>query len=110
MDTISECIREVKVWMSSNRLKLNDGKTDVMLITHEKTPVTDMPNALNDKSQIKFNDSVPQQDSSSTWGWGPVTLELSEAKSKNRANLYPFPLSPFLLSIISTLFSVFLLL
>ena len=46
--------------MSSNRLKLNDGKTDVMLITHERTPVTDMPNVLkiNDESHIKFNDSV----------------------------------------------------
>ena len=45
--------------MSSNRLKLNDDKTDVMLITHEKTPVTGLPDYLKvNDSLIKLNNSV----------------------------------------------------
>ena len=59
LQTVSECIREVKLWMTSNRLKLNDDKTDVMLVAHEKTPVIDLPNVLKvNESYIKFNDNV----------------------------------------------------
>ena len=59
LETVSECIREVKLWMTSNRLKLNDDKTDVMLVAHEKTPVVGLPNVLKvNDSYIEFNDSV----------------------------------------------------
>ena len=59
LETVSECIREVKLWMTSNRLQLNDDKTDVMLVAHEKTPVVGLPNVLKvNDSSIEFNDSV----------------------------------------------------
>ena len=45
MDTVSKCIEEVKLWMNTNKLKLNDAKTDVIIFTREKVN-TSMINTL----------------------------------------------------------------
>ena len=42
----SKCIEEVKVWMNSNKLKLNDDKTDVILFSHNKMPDFIRPSIL----------------------------------------------------------------
>ena len=34
IDTTSKCIREIKIWMDSNKLKLNEDKSEVMLIAN----------------------------------------------------------------------------
>ena len=45
--------------ITSNRLKLNYDKTDVMLYAHEKTSVVGLSNILKvNNSSIKFNDNV----------------------------------------------------
>ena len=39
MNTVSKCIEEVKLWMNTNKLKLNDAKTDVIIFTQDKVLV-----------------------------------------------------------------------
>ena len=37
VDSTEKCIRELKLWMNSNKLKLNDDKTEIMLSGNTKT-------------------------------------------------------------------------
>ena len=46
LEITSKCIEEVKVWMNSNKLKLNDDKTDVILFSHNKMPDFIRPSIL----------------------------------------------------------------
>ena len=39
LQVTEKCIEDVKIWMTSNKLKLNDDKTEVMLIRNNKTVI-----------------------------------------------------------------------
>ena len=61
MNTLSDCIAEVKLWMSTNKLKLNDDKTDVILFTNEYScnDTSSLPSILKlDDTSIKISDKV----------------------------------------------------
>ena len=44
---MQECIHDVKVWMSSNKLKLNDDKTEAMIVPPQRMSASlPMPDSL----------------------------------------------------------------
>ena len=44
---MQECIHDVKVWMASNKLKVNDGKTEAMIVSSQRmSTFLSMPNSL----------------------------------------------------------------
>ena len=59
IETFEKCIKEIKIWMNENRLKLNEDKTEVILCGN-KTQICKVPEnciKINDQS-IKFSLSV----------------------------------------------------
>ena len=67
LDIISElhhsihlCISDVKAWATANMLKLNDNKTELMLVTSKRTrPLHNIPTSITiGNAQIPFNKSV----------------------------------------------------
>ena len=57
---MQECIHDVKVWMSSNKLKLNDGKTGAMIVSSQKMSASlPMPDSLTvSTSNVMFSQSA----------------------------------------------------
>ena len=60
IDSMTDCIDDVRTWMTANKLKLNDDKTEVMLITSNRMstaiPVPDFFAVGN--SSVPFSDTV----------------------------------------------------
>jgi hypothetical protein len=46
VQTVQECITDVKSWMTLNKLKLNDDKTEALLIHNHKTAHPDFPSSI----------------------------------------------------------------
>ena len=57
---MQNCICDVNSWMESNKLSLNAGKTEAMLITSPRNSVSDcLPSSINvSGSSIRFSDSL----------------------------------------------------
>ena len=57
---MQECIHDVKLWMSSNKLKLNDDKTEAVILSSQKMsmslPMPDSPTVST--SNVRFSQSV----------------------------------------------------
>ena len=55
--TIEACISDVKVWVVQNKLRLNDDKTDILLIG--SVPGIDLPSAVRaGQSDISFSSAA----------------------------------------------------
>ena len=57
---MQECIHNVKVWMSSNKLKVNDDKTEAMSVSSQIMSTSlPMPDSLTvGTSNVMFSQSV----------------------------------------------------
>ena len=60
VQSMQECIHDVKAWMSSNKLKLNDDKTETMIVSSQRMSTTlPMPDSLTvSTSNVMFSQSV----------------------------------------------------
>ena len=60
LHSIQSCISDVKAWATANMLKLNDSKTELMLVTSKRTMhLHDLPNSITiGNAQIPFKQSV----------------------------------------------------
>ena len=60
LHSIQSCISDVKAWASANMLKLNDNKTDLMLVTSKRTKhLHNLPTSITiGNAQIPFKQSV----------------------------------------------------
>ena len=60
LHSIQSCISDVKAWATVNRLKLNDNKTELMLVTSKRTKhLHSLPTSIAiGNSQISFKQSV----------------------------------------------------
>ena len=57
--TVEDCISDVKAWMNSNTLKLNDDKTEVLLIRSKISNSFDKPSALQvGNAEVSFSASA----------------------------------------------------
>ena len=54
------CVRDVKAWVTANMLKLNDNKTELMLVTSKRTKhLHDLPTSITiGNAHIPFKQSV----------------------------------------------------
>ena len=59
LHTMQSCIRDVKAWATVNMLKLNDNKTELMLVTSKRTKhLHRLPTTITiGNAQIPFNQS-----------------------------------------------------
>ena len=57
---MQSCICDVKAWATANMLKLNDNKTELMLITSKRTNhINNLPTSITiGNAQIPFKQSV----------------------------------------------------
>ena len=57
---MQECIHDVKAWMSSNKLKLNDDKTETMIVSSQRMSTSlPMPDSLTVGTlNVLFSQSV----------------------------------------------------
>ena len=57
---MQECIHNVKLWLSSNKLKLNDDKTETMIVSSQRMSTTlPMPDSITvGTSNAMFSQSV----------------------------------------------------
>ena len=57
---MQECIHDVKVWMSSYKLKLNDDKTEALIVSSQRMSTSlPMPDSLTvGTSNVMFSQSV----------------------------------------------------
>ena len=60
LHSIQSCISDVKAWATANMLKLNDSKTELMLVTSKRTKhLNSLPTSITiGNAQIPFKDSV----------------------------------------------------
>ena len=60
LHSIQSCIRDVKVWVTANMLKLNDSKTELMLVTSKRSKhLHNLPTSITTgNAQIPFKQSV----------------------------------------------------
>ena len=60
VQSMQECIHDVKVWMSSNKLELNDDKTEAMIVSSQRISTSlPMPDSLTvGTSNVMFSQSV----------------------------------------------------
>ena len=60
VQSMQECIHDVKVWMSSNKLKLNEDKTEAMIVFSQRMSMSlPMPDSLTvDSPNVMFSQSV----------------------------------------------------
>ena len=60
LHSIQSCISDVKAWASANMLKLNDNKTELLLVTSKRTtPLHNLPTSITiGNAQIPFKQSV----------------------------------------------------
>ena len=60
VQSMQECIHDVKAWMSSNKLKLNDDKTETMIVSSQRMSTTlPMPDSITvGTSNAMFSQSV----------------------------------------------------
>ena len=60
LHSMQSCIGDVKAWATTNMLKLNDNKTDLMLVTSERTKhLHSLPTSISmGDAQIPFKQSV----------------------------------------------------
>ena len=57
---MQSCIGDVKAWATANMLKLNDNKTELMLVTSKRTKhLHNLPTSIStENAQIPFKQSV----------------------------------------------------
>ena len=57
---MQECVHDVKLWMSSNKLKLNDDKTEAMIVFSQRMSMSlSVPDSLTvGTSNVMFSQSV----------------------------------------------------
>ena len=59
IQSIQECISDVKLWMTQNKLKLNDEKTEALLFHKKTTVLSDLPTSLQvGGADITFSSSA----------------------------------------------------
>ena len=60
LNSIQSCIRDVKAWATANMLKLNDNKTELMLVTSKRTKhLHNLPTSITmGNAQITFKQSM----------------------------------------------------
>ena len=60
LHSMQSCISDVKAWATANMLKLNDGKTDLMIVTSKRSKhLHNIPTSINiGNAQIPFKQSV----------------------------------------------------
>ena len=60
LHSMQSCMRDVKAWATANMLKRNDSKTELMLVTSERSKhIHDLPNSITEgNAQIPFQKSV----------------------------------------------------
>ena len=60
VQSMQECIHDVKVWMSSKKLKLNDDKTEAVIVSSQRISTSlPMPDSLTvGTSNVMFSQSV----------------------------------------------------
>ena len=60
LHSMQSCIGDVKVWATANMLKLNDNKTELMLVTSKRTKhIHSLPTSITmGNAQIPFKQSV----------------------------------------------------
>ena len=60
LHSMQSCMGDVKYWATANMFKLNDNKTDLMLVTSKRTKhLHDLPTSITiGKAQIHFKQSV----------------------------------------------------
>ena len=60
LHSTQSCISDVKAWATANMLKLNDNKTELMLVTSKKTKhLHNLPTSITiGNAQIHFKQSV----------------------------------------------------
>ena len=58
--SMQSCISDVKAWATANMLKLNDSKTDLMIVTSKRSkPLHNLPTSITiGNAQIPFKQSV----------------------------------------------------
>ena len=57
---MQECVSDVKSWMTLNRLQLNDGKTEAMLVMSKRTSTSGLiPQSMRiGDTDVDFSDHV----------------------------------------------------
>ena len=60
VQSMQECSYDIKLWMSSNELKLNDGKTETIIVSSQRMSASlPMPDSFTvGTSNVKFSQSV----------------------------------------------------
>ena len=60
LHSMQSCISDVKAWATANMLKLNDSKTELMLVTSKRSKhLHDLPTSITiGNAQIPFKQSV----------------------------------------------------
>ena len=60
LHSMQSCICDVKAWATANMLKLNDNKTELMLVTSKRTKhLHDLPTSITiGNAQVPFKQSV----------------------------------------------------
>ena len=59
VQTLQECVTEIKSWMSDNRLKLNDGKTEALRVCPPSIDPSSLPSSIAiGNTNISFSNSV----------------------------------------------------
>ena len=64
LHSIQSCISDVKAWATANMLKLDDNKTELMLVTHKRTKhLHNLPTSITiGNAQVPFKQSVKNLD------------------------------------------------
>ena len=64
LQSMQSCISDVKAWATANMLKLNDNKTELMLVTSKRTKLPhNLPTSITiGNAQIPFKPSVKNLD------------------------------------------------
>ena len=56
---VEKCVSDVKTWMTSNKLQMNEDKTKVLLVTAKRINLQHLPEFMNiNGTCIKFSPSV----------------------------------------------------
>ena len=57
---VEKCVSDVKIWMTSNKLQMNEDKTEVQLVTAKRVVnLQDLPEFMNiNGTRVKFSPSV----------------------------------------------------
>ena len=74
LDRINSCISDIRTWMIQNKLKINDGKTEFLII---RSPYASdgIPNVLNVFIDIQTSKELIQMDTDKMMTYGTYTVD-----------------------------------